>query len=411
MSVSLWAYRTSSDAVQHLIGKRDACSGEVFNWQIAFDGNNIGFGTGNSGDSALAPMTLPMNVWTHLVGTYDGGSFRLYVNGSLAGEDAGTLGPANDAPLVIGGSHTCQPFGGLLDEVQLHARAVTAAEVFSMYTAHTCYGSETGRVSCWKAENNALDATDGNDGKLDGGTYFTDGIVGQAFRLDGTDDGIEIGNPDNLRLQSFSISAWIRRTSEDAATLSEPDPGGDIFLYGKNGYAFGIFDDGTVFLSKTEVDAVTSGSLKVADTDWHHVAVTRSGTATLMYVDGIAGPMQSYDTQFEFTTNASIGRRDDTGGNSLYGSIDELQVWNRALTAPEVQSLALLGCGDANRSGTINATDSLLVLRSAVGGIQCNLAPCICDPNASGSITATDALAVLRKSVGQDIPMNCPCPG
>ncbi|HYB98838.1 MAG TPA: hypothetical protein VEC57_06840 [Candidatus Limnocylindrales bacterium] len=55
---------------------------------------------------------------------------------------------------------------------------------------------------------------------------------------------------------------------------------------------------------------------------------------------------------------------------------------------------------------TINASDALYVLRSAVGSATCDL--CVCDVNASSSITATDALIVLRKGVGQDVPLTCP---
>ncbi len=54
----------------------------------------------------------------------------------------------------------------------------------------------------------------------------------------------------------------------------------------------------------------------------------------------------------------------------------------------------------------ITASDALVILRTAVGLLDCVL--CICDVDSSGAITATDALAVLRNSVGLSGDLNCP---
>ncbi|HUQ71092.1 MAG TPA: dockerin type I domain-containing protein, partial [Planctomycetaceae bacterium] len=66
-------------------------------------------------------------------------------------------------------------------------------------------------------------------------------------------------------------------------------------------------------------------------------------------------------------------------------------------------------CGDVNVSGTLTASDALLVLKAAVGSDDCPLLPCICDTNGNGTITATDALAVLRRAVGLGNALECQC--
>ena len=66
-------------------------------------------------------------------------------------------------------------------------------------------------------------------------------------------------------------------------------------------------------------------------------------------------------------------------------------------------------CGDVNVSGSLTASDALLVLKAAVGSDVCPLLPCICDTNGNGTITASDALAVLRRAVGQDNALACHC--
>jgi hypothetical protein len=63
-------------------------------------------------------------------------------------------------------------------------------------------------------------------------------------------------------------------------------------------------------------------------------------------------------------------------------------------------------CGDASLDDKVTATDALLVLKSAVGSLECEL--CVCDTNASSTITSPDALIVLKFAVGQEVVLNCP---
>lgn len=80
--------------------------------------------------SAAEP--LPTGRWVHLAGTFDGQTMRLYVDGKLAGTME-RLGPAkpNDHYLVIGSYEVKHPafFAGLVDEVRLYDRALSAEEV------------------------------------------------------------------------------------------------------------------------------------------------------------------------------------------------------------------------------------------------------------------------------------------
>lgn len=61
-----------------------------------------------------------------------------------------------------------------------------------------------------------------------------------------------------------------------------------MFAFGANGYGFGMFDDGRLFLSNVRVDFVSSTNAKVTDLNFHHVAITKSGPTVIFYVDGIA---------------------------------------------------------------------------------------------------------------------------
>jgi hypothetical protein len=78
---------------------------------------------------------IPLNAWTHLAATYDGANMRYYVNGVLVGTTAGTgsINVANGA-LRIGGNNSAPAgqgewFQGLIDEVRVYNRALSAAEI------------------------------------------------------------------------------------------------------------------------------------------------------------------------------------------------------------------------------------------------------------------------------------------
>jgi hypothetical protein len=128
MSIELWAFRTSGANGQHLLGKRPGCGSEI-NYQFFFDGSAL------SWQSVVVAGALPLNTWTHFIGTFDGTNFSLFVNGQMAGSAPGSMGPENTAPLTLGRSGTCGGFGGLLDEVTFYNRALTANEAAALFAA------------------------------------------------------------------------------------------------------------------------------------------------------------------------------------------------------------------------------------------------------------------------------------
>jgi hypothetical protein len=82
------------------------------------------------------------------------------------------------------------------------------------------------------------------------------------------------------------------------------------------------------------------GAIGITDTNFHYLAVTKSGTNVIFYVDGSANVASSnYASVFQFNTVAGIGFRGDNTGNSFRGIIDELGFFNRALSPAEILAL------------------------------------------------------------------------
>jgi len=204
--------------------------------------------------------------------------------------------------------------------------------------AANCVPPPDGLVSWWPGDGNALDIQSGNDGTLLNGAGFAPGMVGEAFLLDGVDDRVLIGNPANLQLQNFTLDLWVK---PDILKHSE------LLVYGFGGYGTVIERGNNISLTKVGVSNVQAPPFP--DTDWHHVAVTKDGNAVVIYLDGIAFPKPPYDPGFFFTSNLAIGNRDDAplARRALDGLIDEVEIYNRALSASEIQ--AIFSAGSAGK--------------------------------------------------------------
>ncbi len=177
----------------------------------------------------------------------------------------------------------------------------------------------------------------GNHGEVHGATFTSEGKAGGAMSFNGDKQAIIVGNPVSLRVQDFTIMAWIKRGDLDKATGND---GMDavLFGYGHAGYIFGIHPNGQLFLSKDDVDNVPA-RCGVRDQDFHHVAVTKHGNQIVFYLDGAANPAPEYDPGFEFNSDAAVGARADTMGCSFLGVIDEVAVFNRPLSGDEVKEI------------------------------------------------------------------------
>jgi hypothetical protein len=209
-----------------------------------------------------------------------------------------------------------------------------------------CATKPSGIVSWWKAESNALDEVDSNNGTIVGNVTYVSGKVGRTFRFDGLSSGVSLGNPTNLQLQNFTVEAWARRADANRAAVA-PYDNGAFLHYGLQGYVFAPHNDGRLLLGKVGSTAVYSSVLRMSDTNFHHVAVTKNGSTVVFYLDGVAESVGPYDPGFVFNTPVAIGARGGDMAAGLIGDIDELTVYDRALTSNEIQ--AIYNAGDLGK--------------------------------------------------------------
>jgi len=183
----------------------------------------------------------------------------------------------------------------------------------------------------------ANSAGTGNDGTLFGQPTLVPGQMGNALNFDGVDDYVEIANSPGLGITAdITIAAWIKRGAlGDYGGIAAKTDGNntwDYDLYFENGpNTLHFYSDG-----QTPQDAISTGT--VSDTDWHHVAVTRSGETVTFYID--AAPAGTVTASGEFADNASpvrIGTDGPDNAASMFnGLIDDMRIYNSALSAQEI---------------------------------------------------------------------------
>jgi len=182
---------------------------------------------------------------------------------------------------------------------------------------------------------------EGNDATCtDCPTWHSSGKFGGAFDFDGTNDNLNLGNPESLRLtDDFTFTAWINWDTNAAPTNV-------IFASGNSDthyWCVGINDNPVNRLMLWE----DSGSTVNADTviskgSWHHVAVVKdgdSGTNMRLYLDGANIGSGSVGSVEAAGIKAIGDRLEYPPKDPFQGLIDEVVVWNRALSAEEIQDL------------------------------------------------------------------------
>jgi hypothetical protein len=183
--------------------------------------------------------------------------------------------------------------------------------------------------------NVAVDDAGGRDGQLENGTSRSDaGRFGRAVEFDGTDDIVTVPDDAALRLTGgMTMEAWVRPA---AATNWRTV----IFKEAAGGLAYGLYAN-----SDTDVPSVylngAHGVKGTSDLDpnaWSHLAATYDGTLLRLYVNGsqvastsLPGGIGNGEGPLSFGSNA-------VWGEQFRGLIDEVRIYNRALSATEIQA-------------------------------------------------------------------------
>jgi hypothetical protein len=236
------------------------------------------------------------------------------------------------------------------------------------FGASSCLAPPSGLAGWWPGDGNANDIASTNNGTLQGGATATAaGKVAQAFSFDGTNGYVQIPNNAALQPTNLTIEAWVLFSSLDSAASGGSPPGQQYIVFKQNtrssnfegfylGKERGATGDIFVFgVSSSSGQAVeVDSSPMIATGVWYHVAGVRGPSSIQLYTNGqLVG-----QTSVSFAQNyGNFPLYFGTSGESywdhkLKGLLDEVSLYNRALSSNEVA--AIYAAGVAGKCKAVN---------------------------------------------------------
>jgi hypothetical protein len=303
--------------------------------------NSGGISDMDSGSEALVPGT-----WAHVAVSHGPNFDRIYINGQLANEKSvgGTLNDT-DYPFGIGynpidgGNY----MNGSIDEVRLYNTELTPAQILALYNVQNATPVFTSDVVAdYHLDGNGQDASEyRNHGKVEGATATKNrfGQNNHAMFFDGT-DAISAANSPQLNSPLASVAFWVN--------VNNLPGNGEAYLVSLGGwqerYKISLPTHGKPVWTTnhengiSDMDAGDAGVL-VPGT-WAHLVFVHDGNKDYIYKDGVLAAEKDVVGLLNNTSHPlGIGYNIIDGGSYFDGSIDDLLIYNSALSAAEVAQL------------------------------------------------------------------------
>jgi Concanavalin A-like lectin/glucanases superfamily len=385
MSIALW-FKTTEPGMGALISKIFDDT-NVPGWMLLMgelsNPGRISFQTQQDASTwHLAQTNAAYNdgKWHHLVATLSGGvegTITIYVDGaavSTTANDSGTVTTDSNAQNIVIGdsvSHTDIGITSAIDDVRIYNRALGAVDVANLYdqgTAgatqvnassaaldeHTSLGPSGGLVGHWTfdgadTQSSIADVSgQGNNGYMIGAATSSEkiaGVLGQALNFDTTNYvQISNGTPYDFTNGTFSVSAWFKPSSNIGSVQRIVDHAGGC----GNGWTL-EYDDGFastkgLSLQLNNADFPGSNINVITLGKWQQVGFTDNAGTVTFYVNGVAqGSTSGTQLPLAANDNLVLGGASCRTNRNISAGIDDVRVYNRALSAAEMGHLYKLG--------------------------------------------------------------------
>ena len=358
--------------------------GTIYSSISSDDSNQISFLTNS------AVFSNGATNWTHYVVTFnsDYSDGAVYINGQLVSVTKNKKGIVNKATLINSDNETphigaviqdgvvqANKFNGLIDDVRIYNYARTPEQIRQDYNAGLAahFGPKTdcdsdpgacmteGLVGYWDFEEGSGGLTsdksgNGNDGSLENGPEWAGGIVplsggkegGGALQFDGSDDKVVLANALSSLTDAFTVSLWAYIDPADPVLNGNLAYIFDTGNYSTDGFIF-FWDDRGLSGQNNGFDLngtlETSGAVNMVTTNdtitsagWYFlVARHNKDTGSSIFINGVIEESGDYnEAVVEPTGTPYLGAKD---GNDEWfsGLIDEVRIYNRALSAEEIR--------------------------------------------------------------------------
>jgi hypothetical protein len=345
-TIEMWVYASASPGgTKSFINHSDAAS---TGWALGFNGTGTNlFWYTNSSFILNTSSGLVLNAWNHVAAVRSGTSLVIYINGTSAGSVTNSTSYAGTGLLYVGSDQYNQSFVGTLSGVRIVKGQALASGNFTPpsapvttstvgWTGANAAGSLTGTVSLLLNFTNAgvVDATaknvletEGNaqistaQSKWGGGSIYFNGS--SSYLMSAANQAYELGSGD------FTIECWVNisAAASDAGIVGK-GPVGSI-----NNSIWSIEFVGTgntigFYAPAASASFIITGTTNIKSSTWTHIAVSRSGNNTRLFVNGTQEG-STYTSGYTITTgnNLYVG-----GGfyapttRTITGYVDDLRI-------------------------------------------------------------------------------------
>ncbi|MBI2595346.1 four helix bundle protein [Candidatus Daviesbacteria bacterium] len=376
-TVSTWVKRNgASSAINYIMSKADTTTGGYKLWMDA-DGD-LCFGIDD--DSSWGPdiSTCSANAnfdddkWHFVSGVRSNTDDKVYVyvdgiqKDSQTDPTTATLANTNIFYVGVDRDGTSNEWLGFIDEVKVYPYARSATQVLADFNARgnnegasTVIASDprsnlsNGLVGYWKMDESSWtsdctteEVTDAsgnsNNGEscpnADANDPLT-GKFGNAGDFDGTNDYVNIDDNDGLTPSRVTVAAWLYRGRTVTAEMAINKGDGSTNANSSYELGFRSANNFPIFEVSTGSAWVTAtGTTAISTSTWAHVVGTYDGKEVRIFVNGVLEESSSTTTSVVNDTNAlRIGST--SGGFNFQGRVDEVRVYNRAISPAEVSQL------------------------------------------------------------------------
>ena len=247
----------------------------------------------------------------------------------------------------------------------LLALAIFTASKGSAQSNTNCVHCPSGLIAWWPSDGSGTNLAGSGNGNVEDGATYTSGKVGQAFNLAGPSDYVWVPSSPTLHSdRQLTILGWFRADalSPEWQTLVWKGNTPDCTTQCEN-REFGIWlhQAGNLYLCSTPVDRIGVGNLSVNTPpgqitagEWYHFAAVINCDENRMslFLNGTTATTTNYSTAGIRTSDGALHIGVTGGGAHPFGGlIDEVAIFNRALSSIEIAAIYAAGtngvCKDA----------------------------------------------------------------
>jgi hypothetical protein len=347
---------TSSYSV---IADGEGYTGPRIDLKLVRDGEqlSIALADGDTVDSWTSQETVPDGTWGHLTMVVDRSTDQLrgYIDSEeVITEDISNFGGFSTTTEFRVGANPREQYGmyGKIDDVRVYDRALSDAEIQRIFNAtkpDTINSSQNdkltnGLLGMWSFDGPDLTsatATDvsgnGNDGRLKKGPQPSIGKIGQALEFDG-DSEVRVKDSSSLLPPEITVCAWAKITG----------PGGSKNFqviarkrdFAQDGFDLEYREDTDSLLWRVQDSGDTYGLTPSIDkNEWNYVCGTFDGSISEVFINGERKASTSASMGTDTTNDFQIGK----AFVGIDGRIDNVRLYNRALSKGEVKRLYYIG--------------------------------------------------------------------